>query len=60
MPNLVDKQKYKKASMPGVVCQSPGIDKGAEGISCVWCYLIKEGVKKAYSGIRRLKKGSAG
>ena len=39
----------------GEMCKSPGMDKETERISCIWCYLAKEGAKKAYSGIRKLR-----
>jgi len=57
MPKVVPQQKHTETNIPGVVCKSPEIDKGTECISCIWCYLIKEGVKKAYSGVRRLRVG---
>jgi len=59
MTDVVNKQKHERTSMPGLVCQSPGVGKGIEGISCIWCYLVKEGAKKAYSGIRRLSAGKS-
>ena len=57
MLKVISQQKHTETDIPGVVCKSPEIDKGAESISCIWCYLIKKGVEKAYSGIRRLRVG---
>jgi len=57
MPKVIPKQKHTETNIPGVVCKAPKMDKGTESISCIWCYLIKEGVKKAYSGVRRLRVG---
>jgi len=59
MPKVISQQKHTETNIPGVVCKSPEIDKGIECISCIWCYLVTEGVKKAYSGIRRLRAGRA-
>jgi len=55
MTQTISQQKRTEMNTSGEMCKSPGMDKGTECISCIWCYLIKEGVKKAYSGIQRLR-----
>ena len=56
---MVSQQKRPEMNTSGEMCKSPETDKGTECMSCIWCYLIKEGVKKAYSGIRRLRAAGA-
>ncbi len=57
MPETVSHQKRIETNIPGEMCKSPGANKETECISCIWCYLVKEGAKKAYSGIRKLRGG---
>ncbi len=57
MLKVISQQKHTETNIPGEMCKSPETDKGTECTSCIWCYLIKEGVKKAYSGVRRLRVG---
>ena len=57
MTKVISQQKHTETNIPGMVCKSLEMDKGTECISSIWCYLVKEGVKKAYSGIRRLRAG---
>ena len=59
MTKVVSQQKSTELDTSEEMCKSPGIDKESECISCIWCYLVKEGVKKAYSGIRRLRAAGA-
>ena len=35
-------------------CVHPNGAMACTSISCLWCYLIKEGVKKTYTSIRKL------
>lgn len=57
MLKVISQQKHTETNIPGVVCKAPKMGKGTESISCIWCYLIKEGVKKVYSSVRRLRVG---
>ena len=43
---VVSQQKSAEIDISSEMCKSPEVDTGAECISCIWCYLIKEGVKK--------------
>ena len=39
--------------LKGGMCVHPRGTTACTGISCIWCHLAKEGVKKAYSSIRK-------
>jgi len=56
---IASQQKSAELGTSWEICKSPEMDRESKGISCIWCYLIKEGVKKAHSGIRRLKTAGA-
>jgi len=56
---VMSQQKNSELDTSEETCKSPGIDKESQCISCIWCHLVKEGVKKAYSGIRRLRAAGA-
>ena len=54
---------HPKSAGPGIrkgICKPSDVSREAEGISCIWCYLVKEGMKKAYSGIKGLRAKQAG
>ena len=55
MTKAKSQQKSAKTSVPKKISQPSCVEREAEGMSCILCYLVKEGVKKAYSGIRGLK-----
>ena len=59
MSETLSHQKRIETNIPGEMCKSSGMDKESERISCIWCYLAKEGVKKVYSGVKRLRTGGA-
>ena len=45
--------------LKGKTCVHPGAAMACTGITCIWCYLVKEGVKKASAGIRKWKANQA-
>ena len=57
MGEKVSKQKSAEVDVleTPIACQAGST--GTKGISCIWCYLVEEGVKKAYSGIQKLRRG---
>ena len=55
MVRIVSKKGTAERGISGEKCQSPDMPKEPESISCIWCYLVKEGVKKAHAGIRRIR-----
>ncbi len=55
MAKVKSQQKSAQPTMPKKISQLSCVEREAEGMSCILCYLVKEGVKKAYSGIRGLR-----
>ena len=59
MAKVKSRQQGEQLPVPRKISQPSCVEREAEGISCILCYLVKEGVKKAYDGIRGLKADKA-
>ena len=56
MVKTVSKQNSAEADLSGKMPGCQLESKGIAGISCIWCYLVATGAKKAYKGISQTAK----